>query len=135
MDDCIFCKIIKGKIPCTKIYEDDNILAFLDIGPANKGHTLVIPKDHHETLLDMPDQLLCVLMRKVKKVAKAVMEGMSVKGFNVMQSNYPVSGQQVPHYHVHIIPRQEDDGLKHWPPKEYAEEEADEVAEKIKSRL
>jgi histidine triad (HIT) family protein len=133
--DCIFCKIMKGEIPCTKIYEDENVLSFLDIGPVNKGHALVIPKEHHETLLDMPDGLLCEVAKTVKKVSKAVKEGMGVEGFNIIQSNFKVSGQLVPHYHVHIIPRLETDGLKHWPQGKYEEGEADKVAEKIKALI
>ena len=135
MEDCIFCKIIKGEIPCTKVYEDDNVLAFLDIGPVNKGHTLVIPKEHHETLLDMPDELLAEVAKATKNVSKAVKEAMEINGFNVLQSNYKVSGQLVPHYHIHIIPRLETDGLKHWPQGKYEEGEAEQVAEKIKKAL
>ena len=134
-DECIFCKIVKGEIPCTKVYETSEVLAFLDIGPVNKGHTLVIPKHHYETLLDMPDDLLCAVSKVVKEVSKAIKEGMGVPGFNVLQSNFKVSGQLVPHYHVHIIPRTETDGLKHWPQGKYGEGEADKVAEKIKKLL
>ncbi|MBN2112490.1 HIT family protein [Candidatus Woesearchaeota archaeon] len=135
MENCIFCKIIKGEIPCTKIYEDSKVLAFLDIGPVNKGHTLVVPKEHHETLLDMPDDLLAGVAKATKKIAKAVKEGMKVNGFNVLQSNYRVSGQIVPHYHVHIIPRLETDGLKHWSQGKYGDGEAEGTAEKIKKAL
>ncbi len=135
MDECIFCKIISGEIPCTKVYEDNDVLAFLDIGPVNQGHTLVIPKEHYETLLDMPEELLCAVSKAVKKVSKAVKEGTGCGGFNVLQSNYKVSGQLVPHYHVHIIPRLETDGLKHWPQGKYGEGEADKVAEKIRKAL
>ena len=135
MSDCIFCKIIKGEIPCTKVYEDDNVLAFLDIGPVNKGHTLVIPKEHHETILDMPEELLCAVASAVKKVSKAIAHGTGCDGFNVLQSNYKASGQLVPHYHAHIIPRLESDGLKHWPQGKYDEGEADEIAEKIRKSL
>ena len=135
MEDCIFCKIVKGKIPCTKVYEDGDVLAFLDIGPVNKGHTLVVPKEHYETILDMPDDLLCLVASAVKKVSQAVKKGTGCRGFNILQSNYKVSGQLVPHYHVHIIPRLETDGLKHWPQGKYDEGEADRVAEKIRKAL
>lgn len=135
MEDCIFCKIIKGEIPCARIYEDGNVLAFLDISPVNKGHTLVVPKEHHETILDMPDDLLCELTKAVKKVSAAVKKGMGAEGFNILQSNYKVAGQLVPHYHVHIIPRTETDGLKHWPQGKYREGEAEQAAEKIKKAL
>jgi len=134
-DDCIFCKIIKGEIPCTKVYEDENVLAFLDIGPVNKGHTLVMPKEHHETLLDLPEDVLCSVSKAVKKISKAVKEGTGCGGFCILQNNYKVSGQLVPHYHVHIIPRLETDGLKHWPQGKYEEGEAENTAEKIRKAL
>ena len=134
-DECILCKIVKGEIPCTKVYENAEVLAFLDIGPVNKGHTLVIPKRHHETLLDMPNDLLCAVSKAVKKVSKAIKEGVDAPGFNVLQSNFKVSGQLVPHYHVHIIPRTETDGLKHWPQGKYDEGEAEKTAEKIRKGL
>jgi histidine triad (HIT) family protein len=134
-DECIFCKIAKGEMPCTKVYEDAEVLAFLDIGPVNRGHTLVIPKNHYETVLDMPDDLLCVVSKAVKDVSGAVMKGVGAGGFNVLQSNFKVSGQLVPHYHVHIIPRAEADGLKHWPQGKYGEGEAEKTAEKIRKEL
>ena len=133
--DCIFCRIIKGQIPCTKVYEDSYVLAFLDIGPVNKGHTLVIPKEHYETIFDMPDSLLCLVASAAKKVSKAIKEGIGCDGINVIQSNCRASGQLVPHYHAHIIPRLETDGLKHWPQGKYKEGEAAQVAEKIRKAL
>lgn len=135
MGDCIFCKIIKGEVPCTKIYEDNEVLAFLDIGPVNKGHTLVMPKEHYETLLDIPDDLLCAVSEAVKNLSKAVKKGTGCGGICILQNNFKISGQLVPHYHVHIIPRLGTDGLKHWPQGEYKEGEADRVAEKIKKSL
>ena len=135
MDDCIFCKIIAGEIPCSKIYEDENVLAFLDIGPVNKGHALVIPKEHHETITDLPDELLCELSVAVKKVSDAVMKGTGCDGVNVLMSNKKAAGQLVPHAHLHIIPRFEDDGLKHWPQGKYEDGEADKFKEKIASFL
>ena len=135
MEGCIFCKIIKGEIPCTKVYEDNEVLAFLDIGPVNKGHTLVMPKQHYETLFDIPDDLLCAVSKAVKKLSKAVKEGTGCGGLCILQNNFKVSGQLVPHYHAHIMPRLENDGLKHWPQGKYAEGEADKIAEKIKKSL
>ncbi|MBW2977881.1 HIT family protein [Candidatus Woesearchaeota archaeon] len=135
MDDCIFCKIINGEIPASKVYEDEKVLAFLDIAPVNKGHTLVIPKKHHETLLDMPDNLLADVMKATKKVAKAVIKAARTDGFNIMQSNKQTAGQVVPHFHLHIIPRLEKDGLKHWPGKKYEEGEMEKIAADIKSLL
>ena len=135
MEDCIFCKIIKGEIPCTKIYEDDKVFSFLDIGPVNKGHALVMPKEHHVTLLDMPEELLCEVSKAVQKVSKAVKEATGCGGFCILQNNFKTSGQLVPHYHVHIMPRVEEDGLKHWPQGKYEEGEAEQIAEKIRKSL
>lgn len=131
MEDCIFCKIVKGEIPCSKVYEDENIFAFLDIAPVHKGHTLVIPKKHFETILDIPEQELKELILAVKKVAIAVEKGVDADGFVVTMSNKKAAGQVVPHAHFHIIPRFEDDGLKHWPKIEYKEGELEEYKNKI----
>ncbi|MFC1728263.1 HIT family protein [Nanoarchaeota archaeon] len=135
MTDCIFCKIIKGELPANKVYETDKILAFLDIGPVNKGHTLVIPKEHYETLLDMPEDVLAEVAQVTKKVARAVIETVGTDGFGVTQSNKPTGGQLVPHFHNHIIPRFKDDGLEFWPQGKYQEGEAAELAEKITQNL
>ncbi|MFH2028720.1 MAG: HIT family protein [Nanoarchaeota archaeon] len=131
--DCIFCKIIKGDIPCAKIYEDDKIFSFLDIAPANKGHALVIPKEHYETLLDAPDVVVNDLMLLVKKVKRALSSSLGAEGFNILINNKKVAGQLVPHLHIHIIPRFSNDGVSlNWKPKRYSEKEIDEFAEKIK---
>ena len=131
MSDCIFCKIIKGELPSAKVYEDDDILAFLDIGPVHKGHTLVIPKEHHETILDIPDELLQKQITIVKKLTKAVKTAVSADGITIGQSNYKYGGQVVPHIHFHIMPRFKDDGLKLWPQGEYEEGEMETIKEKI----
>lgn len=110
-DDCIFCKIAKGEIPSTKLYEDENVLSFLDIMPAAKGHALVIPKKHYHTLLDIPHEELREIMAVVQKVAAAIMATTDAAGFNVIQSNQKVAGQVIAHLHFHIIPRKEGDRL------------------------
>lgn len=133
--ECIFCKIIKGEIPCAKVYEDSDIIAFLDIGPVNPGHTLVVPKEHYETLMDLPDELASKLGVAVKKIAEAVKEAMNPDGINVTQSNLKAAGQLVPHVHFHIIPRIEGDGLKHWPQGKYEEGQMEEVRKKIEEKL
>ena len=135
MDNCIFCKIIKGEIPCSKVYEDGKVLAFLDIGPVSKGHTLVIPKEHHETMVDVPDDLLKEVIVVVKRLSKAVKESTNADGFNILMSNHEAAGQVVPHAHFHIIPRLSSDGLKHWPQGKYDEGEMDAVKEKIVSKV
>jgi histidine triad (HIT) family protein len=134
-DDCIFCKIVKGDIPSAKVYEDPDTLAFLDIAPNSKGHTLVVSKQHHEALLETPDDVLAKLMTVSKKVAAAVMKGTGAGGFNFNQNNYRIAGQLVPHIHFHIIPRFEGDGLKFWPQKKYEEGEMEAVREKIEGAL
>jgi histidine triad (HIT) family protein len=135
MEECIFCKIIKGEIPCSKVYEDDKVIAFLDIGPVNKGHALVVPKEHHKDLLDTPNELLADTIKAVKKIAKAVLKATGTEGFNIGVNNGKIAGQVVMHLHFHIMPRLENDGLKLWPQGKYSEGEIDEIARKISSLL
>lgn len=135
MEDCIFCKIIKGEIPCTKVYEDDKVLAFLDIAPVNKGHTLVIPKEHNERLADISDDLYAIITKTVRKISQAVMKAAETDGCTVIQSDGKTGGQLVPHLHIHIIPRLKDDGLKFWPQGKYEEGEAEKTAEKIRKSI
>jgi|APTNR8051073442_1049403.scaffolds.fasta_scaffold01111_4 histidine triad (HIT) family protein len=110
MNDCIFCRIVKGELPCTKVYEDDAVLAFMDIGPIIKGHVLVIPKAHYATLPEVPTELAARVMVVVQKVATALMSALAADGVNVHQSNGACAGQVVPHVHFHVIPRFNDDG-------------------------
>ncbi len=131
----LFLDIIAGKIPSEKIYEDENVFAFLDIHPTNKGHVLVVPKQHSEGLLDTEDEVLAALMIAVKKVATAVMQATGAQGFNLIQNNGTAAGQVIFHTHVHIIPRFEGDGFAHWPGRDYVEGEAKEVAESIRKAL
>lgn len=134
--DCIFCKIISGEISATKIYEDEHTLAFLDANPNNHGHTLVVPKNHTRNILDVPEETLASLMPTVKKVSRAVFNGMGATGLNITMNNEPAAGQVVFHLHIHIIPRFEGDGLKVWTKKvPYKDGEMEQVAEKIKNAL
>ena len=110
MSDCIFCRIVRGELPCEKLYEDDAVLAFMDIGPIVKGHALVIPKAHHELLTDLPPHLLGPVMAVVQRVARALYTGLKADGVNVHQTNGAASGQVVPHVHFHVIPRFHTDG-------------------------
>ena len=135
MEDCIFCKIVKKEIPSTIIYEDDNFLAFLDVAPANKGHTLVIPKEHHKTIRDIPDSLLKDVIVVVKKISSAVRSGVVCDGISINMSNGEEAGQVVPHAHFHIIPRVSGDGLKLWPQGTYKDGEMDKIKDKIVSSL
>ena len=136
MDEhCIFCKIVSGDIPSTKVYEDDATLAFLDIRPVNKGHTLVIPKMHARNILDVPEDVWKRVATTARIVARAVRSGMHADGVNVSSSNEPAAGQEVFHLHLHVIPRFQRDGLTHWPHKTYSDGEAISVEENIKAAL
>lgn len=108
-EPCIFCKIIRKEIPCYKVYEDDYVLAFLDIKPVNQGHILVIPKQHYDTILDMPTDLLKQLINIVYKSVAALQKGLDPDGFNIIQNNGLQAGQLIPHVHFHVIPRFEGD--------------------------
>lgn len=130
--DCIFCKIVEGKIPCAKIYESESCLAFLDIAPVHAGHALVLPKAHHPTLLDLPAELGSDLLQTLSKVGAAVMEGTGADGLNLMQNNFEAAGQLVHHAHFHLVPRFKDDGLWLWPQTAYDDpDEMGRLAKKI----
>ena len=136
MSDCIFCKIIAGQIPCSKVYEDEDFIAFLDIAPANKGHTLVVPKKHYGSLLDAPEELAASMMRIAHKIAKAVKKATDTEGMNIQININKVAGQLVPHLHLHIIPRsKEDDFTLDWTHKKYEEGEMDTYRENIEKSL
>jgi len=113
MSDCIFCKIVSGEIPSTVIYEDDDVLVFMDIAPIIKGHALVIPKAHYDPVTDTPDATVSRLHLVAKQIAAAQMNGLAADGVNIMQNNGKAAGQEVPHVHVHVIPRFNADG-HHW---------------------
>lgn len=104
-NDCIFCAIAAGEIPSFKVYEDDLVLAYLDINPCSKGHTLVIPKAHATGLVDTPAELLQQLIVRVQKVAAHLKEALPCDGFNILQNNGEAAGQSVMHVHFHIVPR------------------------------
>ena len=113
MDNCIFCKIVKGEIPCYKVYEDSDVLAFLDISPVTKGHTIVIPKEHFESLLYCPKDVLGKVISVAQKIAQASITTLGAKGVNLVNNTNPIAGQTVMHFHVHVIPRySDDDSLK-----------------------
>ena len=133
--DCIFCKIVAGELPAAKVYEDKRFLAFLDINPINKGHVLVIPKEHHETLTNTPADILKDLIAIVKTLAPAVVSGAGGAGFNLGVNNGKVAGQLVDHVHFHIIPRLDNDNLHPWPGKQYAEGEKESYAQRILKSL
>ncbi len=135
--DCIFCKIIAGELPSTKIYENDTTLAFMDIGPIAKGHVLVVPKKHREMITDTEPEILAGIMTVTKMVSQAQIDGMNADGVNITQANGAVAGQVVPHLHFHVIPRFKDDGVDfNWQAQNYSDnEEMIEFAEKIKKEF
>ncbi len=110
-NDCIFCAIAAGEIPSFKVYEDDLVLAYLDINPFSKGHTLVIPKNHSQGLLETDDATLGAIIARVKKVAAHLKSTLNCDGFNILQNNGAAAGQTVYHIHFHIIPRWKGDPL------------------------
>ncbi|KZN25064.1 HIT family hydrolase [Haladaptatus sp. R4] len=111
-NDCIFCQIVAGDIPSKTVYEDDSVLAFLDVNPLAPGHTLVITKDHYETLSDLPEDTATDLFSALHELTPAVETAVDADASNVAFNNGEASGQEVPHIHGHIIPRFEDDGGK-----------------------
>lgn len=135
MENCIFCKIVAGEIPSHKIYEDENVLAFLDITPVNPGHVLVVPKEHHENFLAWPAEKTELAIQAIKKIAPAVMAGVSAEGFNLNLNNGAAAGQVVNHVHWHIVPRFGGDGRELWRGKEYGEGEAEHIVKMIITKL
>lgn len=103
--NCIFCKIIEGTIPAATIFEDDTVIAFLDIAPFEKGHFLVLPKHHAPLLTDLPEDILTHTMKIVQKLATNLLKALPCDGFNLLQNNGSCASQTVPHVHIHIIPR------------------------------
>ena len=133
--DCIFCKIIAGELPAHKIYEDDKVTAFLDILPISPGHTIIVPKTHVADVENLSDDDLCAMAIVMKKIGKAVMEGLGVKGYSIFLDNKDAANQHVPHAHFHLVPRKEGDNLSRWPQTGYVDGEAEEVLSKIISEL
>jgi histidine triad (HIT) family protein len=132
MPDTIFSKIIAGEVPCQKVYEDDHVLAFLDINPLSPGHTLVIPKRPVARLEELPAEEAAAIARVLGGIAQRVLAATGAPGYNVLQNNGKVSGQDVEHVHFHIIPRAAGDGLGYrWKPKSVSTEELQALAEKI----
>lgn len=111
-NDCVFCAIAAGEIPSFKVYEDELVLAYLDINPFSEGHTLVIPKAHTTGLLDTPEETLAVLLARVKKVAAHLKTALGCDGFHILQNNGAAAGQTVGHIHFHIVPRRNGDPIE-----------------------
>jgi len=134
--NCIFCKIVAGEIPCFKLFEDAETLAFMDINPVHDGHALVIPKAHAPNVFEIAPEDFAVAARTAAKVAKAVNAAVQPGGINLMQANGEGAGQSVFHFHLHIIPRRSDDGLLfNWEPKTGDHARIAEIAERIRRFL
>lgn len=136
MTECVFCAIAEGEAPAHRIHETDRTLAFLDVEPVNPGHSLVVPKAHHETLTDTPPALAADVFRATRDLAEAVESALDPDGINVVQSNGEAAFQEVFHVHVHVLPRHEDDEVSvHWPREELTDEEGREVSAAISGEL
>jgi len=135
--ECVFCKIVAGTLPAVRVYEDAETLAFLDIAPVVKGHTLVIPRAHYPDLMAIPAPLLERLIGVVQRIAAAQIRGLKAEGINVTQANGRLAGQVIPHIHFHVIPRFPEDGHSfNWKPRKYErQEEMEQFAAGIKAAL
>jgi len=135
--ECIFCKIINGEIPAVKVLDEESVLAFMDINPSSRGHLLVVPKNHAENIFEIPESDLATLIKAVKKCAGAARDALRADGVTILQLNGKASDQIVPHLHIHVIPRWENDGLSvsTWEMKPGDMEEIQEIALKVKEYL
>ena len=135
-DDCIFCKIAAGEIPSATVYEDDDFRAILDLDPAAKGHTLVIPKSHSDNLLSVEPDTAAKALKVISKTANAIKEALGCDGINVVQNNGEEAGQTVMHLHFHIIPRYKNDSVNiGWQPMKPSNEELATTADLIKEKM
>lgn len=131
-EDCIFCKIANGEIPSKTLYEDGEFRVILDLGPAAKGHALILPKDHYANLFEIPEEKAAKAMVLAKKMATQMKDRLNADGFNLVQNNGEIAGQTVFHFHMHLIPRYENDGQKiGWVPGEPDSEELEAIKEQI----
>lgn len=131
-ENCVFCKIAKGDIPSKVLYEDDEFKVILDLGPATKGHALILPKNHYRNLYEIPDEVAGKVMLLAKKMALHMTEKLNCDGFNLVQNNGEAAGQTVFHFHMHLIPRYREDGQKiGWKPQEVSQEELEETRKQI----
>ena len=136
MADCIFCRIIRGELPCGKVFEDDRVFSFLDINPINPGHTLVLPKNHYATLFEIPQEDLIACLAASQKIAMAVYKATKSSGLNFVQNNYREAGQLIEHVHFHLIPRfARDNFLKSWSGEPCPQAELSKILEKIRVEL
>ena len=130
--NCIFCKIANGEIPSKSIYEDEDFKVILDLGPATRGHALILPKEHASNLFELPDETAAKAMVLAKKLGKQMVDNLKAVGLNLIQNNGETAGQTVHHFHLHLIPRYQDDG-QHilWEPGEATQEQLEEIQNTI----
>ena len=132
MSDCIFCKIAKGEIPSSTLYEDDDFRVILDMGPATRGHALLLPKKHYANLFELDDEVAGKVLKTAKKVAGQMKNALHADGFNLVQNNGEAAGQTVFHFHMHLIPRYEGDQAgTFWTPQEISDTYMEETRKEI----
>lgn len=132
-ENCIFCKIANGEIPSKTIYEDNDFRVILDLGPATKGHALILPKEHSANLFELPEETAGKAMKLAKKLGEQMVTNLKADGLNIVQNNGETAGQTVKHFHLHLIPRYKDDGQNIlWKPGEVSAEELELIKEQIK---
>ena len=136
MTDCVFCKIVAGQIPSTRVYEDEHALAFMDIGQVNPGHVLVAVRKHAENLFALDDAQAAGVARACARLSRAIRDAFKPDGLSVYQANGKAAGQTVFHYHVHLVPRHEDDGMElTWPVKNPPRNKLEEYAGMVRAAL
>src|SRR3954470_16602526 len=133
---CIFCRIVAGEIPCYKLFEDDQTIAFMDINPVNPGHALAVAKGHWPTVDVIPPDVLAAVAKTAQRIAKAVMAELRPAGVNLVQANGAGAGQSVPHLHIHIMPRRAGDGIAlNWEYKPGDKAEIEAIYKRLKAAL
>lgn len=131
-EDCIFCKIANGEIPSKTLYEDEDFRVILDLGPATRGHALILPKEHAANIYEITDSQASKVMAVAKKMAALMTKKLQCDGFNLVQNNGETAGQTVNHFHIHLIPRYKNDGQRIlWKPGEATQEELEEIRKQI----
>ena len=132
-DDCIFCKIAAGEIPSRKIYEDNDLIAIMDLSPTSKGHSLIIPKEHYTNIYDIDEEIAGKVMKTAKKLATKMTVALNCDGFNLLQNNGETAGQTMFHFHMHLIPRYKDadNNMLKFTSVSFSEEEMDAIREQI----
>ena len=132
-DDCIFCKIAAGEIPSRKIYEDKDLIAFMDLSPTSKGHSLIIPKEHYTNIYDIDEEIAGKVMKTAKKLATKMTVALNCDGFNLLQNNGETAGQTMFHFHMHLIPRYKDadNNMLKFTSVSFSDEEMDAIRDQI----